>query len=225
MTIRHQYTPVLTVLTDDDGTNPRFGGLVLADSYSESCRIEDESIEDLTGAYEAPATAWLDERANRLISAVVQSLVDREPEPPLPTMATMVAEAVQDMIDLPEGLSHDELRQALNEVCEQPVPSMATTLAMMIVADNALGWIDVDSGLSADEHGDVNALHTLEVGLVERIKDQVTAHFTDEGSLEENRTQLRQLSDAFDANGGRGVALADELDRVGRLVELGEALG
>lgn len=147
------------------------------------------------------------------------------PEPPLPTMASMVREARIEMIDLPEGLTQDQLRQCFNEVCEGVVPSMVTTLALMVAQDNRLAWYSADSGIVADDGGDVSGMAALQVGIAEEVKRRVADELTDELALEENRNRLAAANSAFEAAGGRGVGIAEEIDRLSRLVDLAEALG
>lgn len=226
MAIRHQFTPVLTVLTDNDGTNPRFGSLVLTDSYSESCRMEDESIEDLTGqvvdgvAIEAGATAWLDGRMAKLGAAVAGEL-EHHPSPDPVTVDALVREAEYDMLNLADGLDPAE---CFNTVCEQVVPSDVTTLFAMVVADNRIGWLTADSGIVADDGGDVSPAAALEAAIAEQVKESVRARLTDEAALAENRAELASLHSAFESAGGRGIELADRVDEISRRVQVAEAL-
>lgn len=69
MTIKHHFEPLLTIETDDDGSNPRLTGVDWGDTHIGSMAspgISDEAVDDAGEA----ASEWLDTLTGHLTAAI-----------------------------------------------------------------------------------------------------------------------------------------------------------
>lgn len=98
--IRHQFTPVFTIYTDDDGTNPRYSAMVMRDSYSESWREDGEAIEDLTGSdLEAAAVAFADQHIEQVEASVAMVFATGKQTPPDAELAEWIRRTTSALIE------------------------------------------------------------------------------------------------------------------------------